>query len=246
MSIYLKDANGTVYTFGESFFIEGLPWSMRVNGKEIAYSHGVKDIADNKIDKRLIVITGDIHGSDYETQLAALNAALFKQNQTLYYDADKYLKVKTVQSVSHKNVRGAFGTVCEVEIKLFCEDPFFYKFTQTSYFVILDSSPKQFTVTNPGKVDVFPVLGLTALVTISTFELVNITTGMSFIFHDTGFTPGKTITIDCVNGEVDNSGTDAIRYFDGLFPSLAAGGNIFQYTGATIGGLSFLFYERNL
>jgi hypothetical protein len=248
-TLYLKDSNGIVYTFDDSFRVEGLPFSIRINNQEIAFSHGAKDTGDNKVSVRQVVLTGLIHDSDADThdsKLQALYTALTKINLQLYWNVAKYINVKSLKSFASKNVQGADGYVTEVTLTLNCVDPFFYNVTPNARFVFLNSSPQTFVVSNPGSIDAFPIFGMTTRVSNVSFALANITAGLSFAYSDAGFTAGKTISINCQLGEVENSGLNTIRYFEGMFLPLLPGDNTFSYVGATIAGLSIFFNERNL
>jgi len=249
MSICLKDSSDNIYTFNKTFDIKGLPFNIRINGQALAYHHGVKDIGDNKVSERMITLEGHIYGDTkaaYDTALSDLYAAIYKQNQTLYYDSDQYINIKSISKVYHRIVKGAFERAAEVEIRLLAEDPFFYKNTQSASFESLETSGQQFDVYNPGNIEVFPVIGMTTSLPLSDLSINNITAGMSFSYQDSGFIEGTTLLFDCVNGTISRSGTDGIRYFQGSFINLVPGTNTFEFIGATICGISFLFYERNL
>lgn len=247
--LYLKDGDSASYEFDQTFRVEGLPFSLRVNNQNIAFSHGGRDIGDNKISSREITLTGLIHDSDqdaHDVKMQALFAAVIKPNQTFYWNVLKYINVKSLKKFGHKQVEGADGYVTEVTITFLCEDPFFYNVATNSQFVTLDSSPKTFTITNPGSVEAFPLFGMTTQESNTSFALANTTAGLSFSYQDVGFTPGNTISIDCQLGEVKNGELNTVRYFDGMFLHLLPGDNEFSYSGATIAGLSIFFNERNL
>jgi len=249
MSISLKDSSDNIYTFNDTFNVKGLPFNIRINGIQLAYGHGVKDIGDNKISERLITIEGNVYGDTkaaYDTAMENLYAAIYKQNQTLYYDSDQYINIKSISKVTHRFIKGAFERTAEVEIRLFAEDPFFYKNTQSSSFESLLTSGQQFDVYNPGKVEAFPIIGMTTRVPNADFSINNITAGLSFSYQDAGFVEGETVLFNCQEGTVKRGGVDKIRYFDGAFIYLESGTNTFEFVGTTICGISFLFYERNL
>lgn len=249
MSIKLKDSDNNIYTFNNTFDIKGLPFRMRINKKDIAFSHGSKVTGDNKVEARLVILEGQVYGnttSEYEIAMANLQKALYKQDQILYYDDDKYINVKSLDRFTHHTIKGAFNYVAEVEIQLFCEDPFFYEFLQRKHFEFLTESPKQFEITNPSNIEVFPIIGMTTRVTNSSFSLRNITAGLSFSYQDSGFVEGQTLIFDCQAGEINRGDLNTIRYFNGSFLPLLSGANTFEYVGATLCGLSLFFYGRNL
>jgi hypothetical protein len=249
MAITLKDSNDVEYTFNSTFMVKGFSWKKRTKQEDIAFSHGSKDTGDGKIDARAIIVKGIIHAdttAEYETAMADLNKALYKEDQKLYFDNTKYINVYRVESISHENKEGAFLYVAEIEIKFEAIDPFFYYFTQSIDFQFIETSPHQFNINNSGNVEVFPVMGMTTRVTNADFTFKNITAGLSFSYQDAGFVAGSTLIIDCQEGTVKRDDTDEIRYFDGEFLHLVSGVNVLEYAGATICGLSILFYRREL
>ena len=247
--LFLRDTDGSSYEFNETFRVEGLPFTVRVNNEAIAFSHGGIDVGDDKVSSRLISISGLIHDSDqdaHDVKVQAFLTAVMKKDQQLYWNTLKYINVKSLKKYSPKPVLGADGYVTEISIVLLCDDPFFYNVSTNSQFVALDGSPKTFNVTNPGGIEVFPLFGFTSQVDNVSFALANVTAGLCFSYVDAGFTAGKTISIDGQLGQADNSGVDSIRYFDGMFLTLLPGVNTLSYEGATLAGLSILFNERNL
>jgi len=246
----LKDANGVEYNFNNTFKLSGLPFRMRINNQKVAFSHGGKDMGDNKIEARDITLRGKIHSnstSDFESQLTALKAACFKLNQTLYYDSDKYIKIRCVDRFREKpSADGSFLVCSDIEIRFFAEDPFMYKNIETSNFTFLESSGQQFDINNPGNVDVFVVIGMTTRVANNDFTIKNITAGLSFSMQDGNFVEGSTIIFDSINGTVKTNGDNSIRYFNGQFIRMVAGTNTFEYVGATPCGVSIRYTERNL
>jgi hypothetical protein len=249
MAITLKDTNDIEYTFNNTFMVKGFSWKRRTKQEDIAFSHGSKDTGDGKVDARAIIVKGIIHANtvaEYETAMEDLNKALYKEDQKLYFDNTKYINVYRVESISHENKEGAFLYVAEIEIKFEAIDPFFYQFTQSIDFQFITASPYQFNITNSGNVEAFAVIGMTTRVTNADFTLKNITAGLSFSYQDASFVAGNTLMIDGQEGTVKRNGVDQIRYFSGTFLPLVSGVNVLEYAGATICGLSILFYRRDL
>lgn len=249
MSVKIKDSNDVIYTFNATFRPNGFSFKKRSEEKDIAFSHGISNTGDKKIDKRSIKVTGYIHSSSQTTYDNELNELLLncnKENFKLYFDDTKYINISEMVSFTDEREEGLDGYVSKITLEFLAADPFFYRFVQTNQFEYIDSSPKQFSIHNPGNIEVFPVLGLTTSILNSEIAIRNITAGLSCLYQDSTFTAGQTVLIDCNEGTVFNGETDTIRYFSGLFMNLLPGTNLFEVSGSTPCGLSISFYRRDM
>lgn len=249
MSVRIKDSNDIIYTFNSTFRPAGFSFKKRSEEKEIAYSHGVSNVADKKIGKRSIKISGYVHSTNsasYDSELNELLLHCNKENFKLYFDDTRYINISEMVSFMDEREEGLDGYVSKVTVEFLAADPFFYYFAQTNQFQVIDADPKQFSVFNPGNVEVFPVIGLTTSVLNSEISIRNITAGLSCLYQDSVFTAGHTLLIDCNAGTVEKDLADASRYFSGLFVHLLPGTNLFEISGSTPCGLSISFYRRDM
>lgn len=250
MILYLKDENGVVYTFNKTFHIDSTPFKIKVNKKDIAFSHGAVDIGDSKVEERYVTIKGTIWGrsdSEFEANLNALFAAIYKQDQTLYYDNEKYIAFTKVVSVTPSPEKGADLRAWTISIQFLAEDPFWYYVAESTKDQAITDSSILFDVVNEGNIEVYPVISVRNDGTYLPFTLRNLT-GASLVFRydEFGFIEGATVVVDCVEGTVKRNGTNTLRYFDGAFLNLVAGTNTLQLEGLTYGNINLSWYRRQL
>jgi|GEM_PF-1636635 len=250
MILYLKDENGAIYTFNKTFSIEGTPFKIKINKKDIAFSHGAIDTGDGKIEERYVTLKGTIYGStdaEYEANLNALFAAIYKQDQTLYFDNEKYIEFTKLVSVNPVNIKGADLRACDIAIQFLAEDPFWYYVAPSTKNQAITGTPTLFDAINEGSVEAYPIISICNNGSYVPMTLRNLT-GASLVFKydEFGFLDGATLVVDCVEGTVKRDGINTLRYFDGAFLHLVASTNSLLLDGLTDANVLVEWHRRQL
>lgn len=251
-------------TFGTyDFTAEDAPissWEPDIGNKysenKLAMADGSK-IKDIYLGMRIIKVKGSILASTPVELRTALDllmhlATLGEQELTLFDD-------RKILAVALPPVPKFFSgmTYAEFDMTFLCPNPFFEKVLPTEPDeVVIDSSPKEFEINNPGSEIAYPIITITADKTITNLILQNETDipegedeGLKFQYQDPAFFNGNVVVVDSNgSGTVYRETTNTIRYFTGAFLRLLPGVNTFKYTGDTNGAtkVKFEFYERFL
>jgi phage-related protein len=245
----LVDSDLNEYNFDETFGVSSDPFTPRSSESERAYSHGVKDTSDGKIDKRIITVIGQVYGetvSQYRTNLEALYAALYKQDQKLYKTSSRYINVKKA-IVTNSLEQNNFPRLSNVSIQFICEDPFWYSPEISEDTESISETPHEWNVSNGGDIEVYPIITITNSGSYASLSLKNKTDGNSlFTYDDSNLESGASVVIDCNEGTVYLSTTNTIRYLSGSFLRLLKGINTLELTGLDNASVKIEFYWRYL
>ena len=247
-TLKIIDSQSNEYTFDESFGIVSSPFSVRNKSSQRAFSHGAKDVSDGMVDKRIVEVRGQIWGdtiSSYNSKMDDFYEALYKQDQKLYKDANRYLNVKKATVITPRLAANNFPRLSNVVIKFFCEDPFWYSVSKTEYNESITETPHEWNVENQGIVEVHPIITITNDGSYASLSLKNKTDDNAlFTYDDSNLASGASVVIDCQEGTVLRSTTDTIRYLTGSFLRLLKGVNTLEITGLTNASVEVEFYRR--
>jgi len=236
MSIILIDTLAATKTLDANFTIKGFSFKKRSSMLTLAYRDGGRNVSDNKIDPRVITIEGVIRGAStaaYETAIQDYFVWLNKIDLKLYWTAGKYINVREITDVEQTFVDGGFLRLTRLKFNCQCEDPFIYYDALTSDMKVIAASPTTWVINNAGLYEEFPIIEITNAANNPNVEVENITDNVRlFDYDDAAFLNGNVLTVDNLEGTVENGSTNTIDKFTGSFLRLLPGNNTIKYTGA--------------
>lgn len=226
----------TSYTLPDYASITQFDLSVRNDNTDRAGQHGGVMTGDGKIDTRTIeievIIADTTTKSEYRMIVDELKRYAYRTDQRLYIDDDRYVNLASLSKITETFFDGFYRVRGTITLTFTCTDPFVYSDSVTAQNVTI-SSPKSFTVTNTGNVDVPITLTITSAGANASMSLVNTTdNNRTFGYQDTGFTAGKIMIADGINGTVVRDGSSTINAMGGTFINLLPGDNVLTYTGA--------------
>jgi hypothetical protein len=159
---------------------------------------------------------------------------------SLYLDSARYFRNVVARTIDPRFGGGQFNRSCDFSIEFATGDPYEYSDTLSAASGAVSASPTTFNINGVGgtakaKPAIAMTVGGAGAVTLNA-TLVNNTTSETCTLKGTA-TAGDVITIDSLLETVTNqSGTNVMALFDGVFPSLALGNNSFTltYTGTAL------------
>lgn len=231
----MKLVKGTTeWLFPPYTSITGLDFSVRNKDTPKAFQHGGLPVGDGKIDSRTIdveIIVDAASQADYRLVTDEIKRRLYQENQKLYITDDRYLNIAGLLKWKEKFFPGYYLVQGTITATLQALDPFFYSPVPSSVTVAADTSPKTFTVNNPGNVDTPVKVTIAALDACVNISLKNKSDERAFIYQDVQFVEGKSLVVDCVDGTAARDGDNVLNNLSGSFLRLIRGTNTFEYTG---------------
>ncbi|MBA7568554.1 hypothetical protein ES708_10283 [subsurface metagenome] len=191
------------------------------------------------------------------TAFDALKTALNLGKQYLYFFDDRRV-LAAMERFSWKDYPRTYNNParCEYSIEFKAESPYWESTTPLSPEETILIDGHEWTVNNPGDVNVYPVITITADTTIADLIIQNLTDiptgedeGLKFEYEDLEFDlSAPTLIVNCQEGTVQRNGANTIRYFSGAFLKLLPGDNTIKWTGSTDGAtkVKFTFRRRFL
>lgn len=211
-------------------------------------------------DARRINIKGTIMSPDRTAEglrdiLDTLGELFMRRNKRLQLWDDRY-RYAYKSDFTFAYVIGSAMTVVDFDLAFFCPDPFWYSTsadtvprTLTSGDTMIDVTNniyrEAFTLTNNGKVVVYPKITVTAgaSVPLTTIIVRNLTQGLYFVY--TGTIPvTKSLVVQPLDFTVRNDGEDDLTNFAGDFLGLRLGANSMEIEGTAPATYTFEWTSR--
>lgn len=117
--------------------------------------------------------------------------------------------------------------VADFTIDLVMIDGAFEDLSLTLYEAGLQTHEDEFTVTNDGNLDAYPVIAVEFVDDITQFRIRNTTNGSTFLISNSGFTSGRICELDSQEGTIELESVN-------ISNALEAGGFIFLSPGANV------------
>lgn len=238
----------TSYTLPDYASVTQFDLSVRNDNTDRADQHGGVMTGDGKVDTRTIeievIIADTTTTAEYRAIVDALKRYAYRTDQKLYIDDDRYVNLASLSKIAETFFDGFYRVRGTITLTFTCTDPFIYSDSVTTQNVTISSSPTSFIVTNTGNVDVPVILTMTATAANASMTIVNTTdNSRTFGYQDTGFTAGKVVTVDGIEGTVMRDRSSTINATGGTFINLLPGDNVLTYTGAAC-TIAVVYTER--
>jgi phage-related protein len=232
-------AFGTYIFPNQTFELKGLGLVFELDQAQVPRRAGSR-VAARSTRAREIRIDGKIHGDTEQAvyqDLSNMAKALDQGLQNFQYRDTRILECWT-QRIAHAFIEGANPCVADVRLDLIAPFPYPRGVPHYGTSVTMLTTFQTVDISYGGNAPSFPVLSLAAIgLTVNGASTVlrvqNLTTGEVFRYLGT-LAPGASVTVDCRENTVRKSGADDINNFDGQFPQLAGGSNVFSVEGATL------------
>lgn len=210
-----------------------------------AYNHGSIITGFNKVPGRNIELSTYIEAGNEAGYLAAmreLKRHVHMSDYRLYIAENRYFNIKGISKFSAKDYDGFVYRRADIDITLLAADPFEY--TGLSRETIIEATDGLvFELDNDCNIDVPLIVTVTPVISAPEITLSNETYNRKFTHKESGLTNPAVLTVNTETGTVTVDCENHINNFSGAFLSLAAGRNIFTYTGADA-RLEFIYKER--
>lgn len=188
---------------------------------------GAVAIKRNDIGVREISIGVTLMGlndADLRTKVRALAAFLVYTNDQPLYFSDEVNRVYQARFVGGGDTLEEIAAMGEGELNFVCFDPFAYSNAQTTIL----NTVQEFTLTNGGTVEAFPLFRFVAAANVTLIKIKNLTTGKTFLYNTSWYaaTPFMVdMNINRVYHEITQVNYMNDVSLDSDFWSLAVGAN---------------------
>ena len=232
--------NSKTYVLPELSSLDGYGGnSIRTDEETMAFSHGVVETGDGKVDYKTLeleVYVIGVNQMDHDNQYNTLLRHLYQQNYKLYVREDRYINIARLNEIEHSFFDGYHQVRSKVTATLKANDPFFYDVTEIIERRTINDSPistaKTLYVVNDSNVDVSPIITVMATNTCPSIIMANTTDdNRQFKYADLSLAAGVSVTIDGQTGTVYRGTANTLNAFSGAFLKLLAGENEITYTG---------------
>jgi len=243
--IWLVNQAGDVYQFPPDFFIKDDGWSMISNVQHPAYGMGGRDLGDDHLEHRTILLEGAVRADTLgaqETKIRSMQKALISGGK-LYVSDDPVTRFIMVSNPKvDSQYIGEYRNEKIVNVSFLALDPFWQADVETvSEHILTVTGPTtivSFSVDNRGSDSiVYPLFLIEADQgeDIPGLRLTNFNDGgMSLEYNDPTFRQGDYLEIDSYYGTVKKNGNDSFLYFTKAnFLRLQPMINNFEYEGAS-------------
>lgn len=229
----------------------------RLNAMTAPRRHGAIVSEAVVMDARRVSVRGTILKSTQallRDTLDILGELFMRTNKRLQLWDDRYLNAYK-SDFSHAYIPGSAMRGVDFELQFFCADPFFYSTTAdtiphelTTGDTVIDVTQnkyrKAFTLTNNGKVIVYPKITVTAGATpLTTCVVRNLTQGRYWIYSGT-VPAGLSLVVNPLDFTVRNDGEDDLTNWAGDFLGLRTGTNSMEIEGTTPATYTFEWTSR--
>lgn len=241
--LWLENQAGDIYQFPDDFWLADDGWKMSANAQHLAYGMGARDLSDDHIEHRTILIEGAIRAdslADHETKKRAIQRALISGGK-LYVSDDTVTRFIMVSNpMVDSRYSGDYRIESPMNISFLALDPFWQADTETVDEKILTVTGAeriaQFTVDNSlSDTIVYPLFRFEADQgeDLPSVKLTNFNDGgMSFEYNDPNFRQGDVVEIDSYYGTVERNSNESFLYFiKPNFLRLQPMVNNFEYEG---------------
>lgn len=227
------------YAFPLGFRVEEDDNGLTIARAKLARADGARFLRGYRNEKRVVVRGGIYNGpfdsSDLRTRIDALRAALFGGPARLWLYDDRYYRCMQAETFPDHYVPTGFNRLADIEIAFSGPDPFQYSSATSTDTWNSPSSGGTRILTSNGNAYAWPTFTITVGGAGSqsiAYTLTNSTTGEAFTLTGT-VAGGNVIVVNSLAKTVLIGTTDEMTLFDGIFPTLAAGGNTFTLTIST-------------
>jgi hypothetical protein len=239
--VYLWSASGAVagVTLPVNFALDDGDLNFRSKIDELAFGDGGREMGDGRVQSRTVTITGSLFGADtLRAQDQALIGPIFRLGEASdlrvhVIDSEdpsdlRYMNLGRLKSIKTNFAEGLEGRYSKVDFKFTALDPYWYVAAGTTNAVASGLTVSFTGLNNAGAAECYPVVRIESVSgSIQNFTFDNQTNLDSFTISVATSAAGY-VEVDGVNGSVDQSETDWIRYFTGVFPRLSPGSNNLQ------------------
>jgi len=245
MNIRLVGADGTTINLPSNWGIENIPYQSRNRAEEAVFLDGAQNVGNNRFNSGKIKITGlykwnlasTTHyrsADDYASYLLAFmrDKGPFKIYEIGLSRDDRYLSECYLDSSGPDTLRRA--DLQKMSFNIFVMNPFWLE-AETPYS---DShvDKDEFTLTNSGDYETYPVFEITATNPNPLFRLINLSDSnrrceIAYPYFDAL----SKITIDSYTNRITlNDELDISEFGNGNFIKLLTGPNDIKYTGEPV------------
>ncbi len=214
------------YSFPNTFYPELLPASRVIPMPKLPRAHGARVLAGYLDGKKITVRGGFINSVSLEDDLDALRAGLAQGPCDFQFLSNR--KYRLCQALGYSDTYDAtwWQRIVTIQFDLVTGDPFAYDMDDTTVNLVSSGG----LATALGNAAAAPALSLTMGTTGAvSLTCENLTTGESFTLAGS-VVSGNVIVIDSLAQTVTIGGADRIDLFDGLWPTLVVGDNVFLLT----------------
>lgn len=224
-NVYIIDQAGNRYDFPPDFWVKGDGWALNSNMQHLAFGMGGRDLSDNHLNHRTIMVEGAVRADSltaFETKLRACQKAILAGG-ALYVSDDTVSRwIAVSNAMVDSEYTGDYRQEKNFTISFIAQDPFWqsafeYGNETGDREIMTGVGAEAFTVDNSASDSiVYPLIRIDADMgaDLPGIKIVNKNDGgMSFEYNDPYFTQGDYVEIDSYYGTVKRNGNDSFLYF---------------------------------